>query len=339
MATGIVSVAVNNHGLTGLSEALLWLALAALLALLLANTWRLLAFPDRVRADLEDPARSFGFFTVVAAVDVVGTRLVVAGHRTTAVVLLCAGLVGWVVLGYAIPWLATLGERRRSPIESANGTWFIWVVATQSVAVLAATLEPGAASGRGALALLAVFCWSVGVALYVSAGTFVAARLLLYPLRAVDLGPPYWVAMGATAITVFAGARIAEMGTGAGVVAATRPFLVGASTMLWAFGTWLIPALVAAGWWRHVVRRVPLRYEPGLWAIVFPLGMYGVASHELGKAGDIPVVRQIGDAEAWVALPVWAVTFVAMLWHWYRSVAPASAPPATPTDRRSTDRS
>jgi tellurite resistance protein TehA-like permease len=115
--------------------------------------------------------------------------------------------------------------------------------------------------------------------------------------------------------------------------------LVGASTMLWAFGTWLIPALVAAGWWRHVVRRVPLRYEPGLWAIVFPLGMYGVASHELGKAGDIPVVRQIGDAEAWVALPVWAVTFVAMLWHWYRSVAPASAPPATPTDRRSTDRS
>ena len=47
--------------------------------------------------------------------------------------------------------------------------------------------------------------------LYVAVGSLVVARLLLYPLRPADLTPPYWVAMGATAITVLAGAHIVEM--------------------------------------------------------------------------------------------------------------------------------
>jgi tellurite resistance protein TehA-like permease len=314
MATGILSVAMNNRGLGTLSLFLLWLAVGCLIVLAVATVWRLIAFPARVRADLRDPTRSFGFFTVVAAVDVVGTRFAGGGHRTTALVLLLVGGVCWLVLGYVIPWLATVGEREHSPIESANGTWFIGVVATQSVAVLAATLQPRAATGGEALGLLAVFSWSVGTFLYASAGTFVAIRLLLYPLRPVDLGPPYWVAMGATAITVLAGARIGE--TTSQPVA--HPFVVGASIAFWGFGTWLVPALLGAGWWRHVVHRVPLRYEPALWAIVFPIGMYGVASHELGTVTDIAVIRRIGDMEAWVALPVWTLAFVAMIWSWVR---------------------
>jgi tellurite resistance protein TehA-like permease len=118
---------------------------------------------------------------------------------------------------------------------------------------------------RRELALLAVFSWSVGVFLYAAAGIFVAARLLVYELRPADLTPPYWVARGATAITVVAGARIVQMAD-APMVAATRGLIAGASVMFWAFGTWLIPALVAAGVWRHVVHRVPLRYEATLWS-------------------------------------------------------------------------
>ena len=74
------------------------------------------------------------------------------------------------------------------------------MVASQSIAVLAAALEPQTQGGRRELALLAVFSWSVGVFLYAAAGVFVAARLMLYPLDPADLTPPYWVAMGATAV-------------------------------------------------------------------------------------------------------------------------------------------
>ena len=42
-------------------------------------------------------------------------------------------------------------------INIANGTWFIWVVASQSVAVSAATLETVFGDARAYLAILAVF--------------------------------------------------------------------------------------------------------------------------------------------------------------------------------------
>ncbi|MGV0811817.1 tellurite resistance/C4-dicarboxylate transporter family protein [Mycolicibacterium boenickei] len=170
-------------------------------------------------------------------------------------------------------------------LQSANGTWFIWVVASQSVAVLAAALQPEIAVGRSELALLAVFSWSVGIFLY-----------------------------GAAAITVVAGARIVEMAD-APMVAATRGLIAGTSVFFWAFGTWLIPPLIAAGIWRHWVHRIPLRYDATLWSVVFPLGMYGVGGHYLGQADQLPIVEKIGYTESWIALAVWLLTFVAMLHH------------------------
>jgi hypothetical protein len=44
---------------------------------------------------------------------------------------------------------------------------------------------------------------------------------------------------------------------------------------------WRVVALLAIGVWRHVIRRVPLRYHPYYWALVFPLGMYGVATSRM----------------------------------------------------------
>src|SRR5699024_8366414 len=130
--------------------------------------------------------------------DVLGTRLALDGYGLAGLALLGVGLAAWLVLGYVVPWTAVLGRSGRPVVADANGTWFIWVVASQSIAVLAAALEPVVDTGQRELALLAIFSWSVGVFLYAAQGIFVAARLLVYPLRPVDLTPPYWVAMGAT---------------------------------------------------------------------------------------------------------------------------------------------
>lgn len=260
MATGIVSVGIRGRGLPVLSEALLWLAAACWLLLLVLLGWRIAAFGSEVRDDLADPRRGFGFFTIVASTDVLGTRLAFEGYDTAPLALLAAGLAVWLVLGYVVPWTTVLGRSQRPVTADANGTWFIWVVATQSVAGLAAALQPTAATGQREPALLAVFSWAVGVFLYAAQGIFVAARLLLHPLRPDDLSPPYWIAMGATAITVLAGARIAAMAD-TPIVVVTRDLIASGSVVFWAFGTWLIPALVAAGWWRHVTHRIPLRYD------------------------------------------------------------------------------
>jgi tellurite resistance protein TehA-like permease len=319
MASGIISVGLLLKGFTRLSVALLLACAVSFAVLLVLTLWRLAAYRPSVVKDLTDPRRGFGFFTFIAGTNVLGVRLAMDGRYPATLTLLVLAGVTWLVLGYVVPWTAVLGRERRPVVATANGTWFVWVVASQSVAVASASLEPVYGSLRDLLAMVAVFSWSVGVFLYAAAGVFVAARLMLYELRPQDLTPPYWVAMGASAITVLAGARIVEMAD-APMVDATRGLIAGASVVFWAFATWLIPALVAAGIWRHWLHRVPLDYEATLWSIVFPLGMYAVAGIYLGRADNLPLVGAIGAVELWVAFAAWGATGVAMLVHLLRTV-------------------
>lgn len=311
MASGIISVGTSLEGFRFLSLGLLTVCATAFLVLLTLTAWRFVVYRRATTEDFLDPRRAFGFFTLVAGTNVLGVRLGMEGyHEATAVLLTLAG-AAWVVLGYVVPWTAVLGPQPRPVVATANGTWFIWVVASQSVAVAAAGLEPLVATGRSELALLAVASWSVGVFLYVATGAFVALRLMLYDFGPEELTPPYWVAMGALAITVLAGARIVEMAD-APMVAVTRGLIAGLAVMFWAMATWLIPVLVAAGWWRHVRRQVPLRYEATLWSMIFPLGMYAVAGIYLGEADQLPLVSLIGSVWLWAAFSAWTVTFLAM---------------------------
>lgn len=319
MATGIVSVGLRSLGVPAVSVPLLWLAGAAYAVLVVLNGWRLVSFPAEMRRDLSHPVRGFGFFTFVAGTNVLGSRLILDGHVPAAVALLAAGALAWFLLGYVVLWNVVLGGAREGMLAGANGTWFIWIVASQSVALLAAQLQPAVTTGQRELALLAVFSWSVGLLWYGVVGTLVTARLLLYQVRPADLTPPYWVAMGATAISVLAGARMVQMAD-APVVEATRGLIAGTVVVFWALGTWLIPALLAAGWWRHVLRRVPLRYEATWWSIVFPVGMYGVASIALGEADQLPIVATIGEYEMWVAAGVWLAVFITMFAHLARTL-------------------
>ncbi|HET7303831.1 MAG TPA: tellurite resistance/C4-dicarboxylate transporter family protein [Segeticoccus sp.] len=330
MASGILSVGMHLNGRPVLSGILLVVCLVAYVLLVVLTGWRLVAHREAVVDDFMDPARAFGFFTFIAGTNVLGVRLALDGYHGVTAGLLVVAALTWLVLGYVVPWTAVLGRTQRPVIATANGTWFIWVVASQSVAASAATLEPVAHEGywRDALAVVAVFSWSVGVFLYAAAGIFVAARMLLYDLRPLDLTPPYWVAMGAAAITVLSGARIVEMAE-APMVDATRGLISGASVVFWAFATWLIPVLAAAGWWRHWRHRVPLTYEATLWSIIFPLGMYAGAGLYLGHANTLPLVGAIGGGELWIASAAWLLTFVAMALHLVRTVLrePAAARP------------
>jgi tellurite resistance protein TehA-like permease len=329
MASGIISVGMRQHDHVTLSVLLFGACALAFVVLLVLNVWRVLAYRAEVVADFTDPARGFGFFTFIAGGNVLGVRLAMDGHHTAAAVLLGVGFLAWLVLGYVVPWTSVLGRAERPVLTKANGTWFIWVVAAQSVAASAATLQPALPALRDALAVVAVLAWSVGLFLYPAVGVMVSARMLLYELRPSDLTPPYWVAMGASAITVLAGARIIEM-VDTPMVEAVRGLVAGVSVSIWLFGTWLIPVLVAAGWWRHRTHRVPLRYEPSLWSMVFPLGMYSVAGTYLSQADGLPLVGAVGAAGTWVAFAVWALVLVAMLVSFGRAALARDATAAVP---------
>jgi tellurite resistance protein TehA-like permease len=321
MATGICSTGLRDIGQPTASAVLLIVALVGFVVLSVALGWRLARHPRHVLADLGAPDRTFAFFTVVAAGCVLGARVAAAGYRAGAVALLAFAAVVWLVLTYTIPVRLILGPRAEPVLAGVNGTWFIWVVGTQSIAISATVLDRPADGHTRVAALLAVLMWSVGVVLYLVVATLVMTRLLLLQVRPQDLTPPYWVTMGATAITVLAAARILAMPP-APAVDAVRPVLAGLGLVLWAFGTWLVPLLVAFGIWRHVLHRVRLEYLPSLWSIVFPLGMYAVASMQLGTVADLPLVERIGRMWIWVAVAAWLAVFGAMCQALVRTALP-----------------
>lgn len=325
MATGIVSMGLQMRGFATSSRVLFALAGAAYAVLVVLNIARLIRHRERMVADFCDPRRAFGFFTFVAGTNVLGARAGLEGWDSVLAVLLAVALLFWLVLGYVVPWSAVLGHSERPVVATARGSWFNWVVATQSVAVAATGLEPQVDGDlRLALAALAVLSWSVGLFLYAATGMIVALRMMLYDLRPEDIDPPYWISMGALAITVLAGARIVDMQT-TPVTAATSQLVAGLSVVLWCFATWLIPVLVAMGWWRHVVRRLPLRYTPTLWSIIFPFGMYAVCSMSLGHTDQLPIIEWVGAHWLWVAVTAWGLVFVAMLVSITRGPRPAES--------------
>lgn len=311
MATGIVSIGMDQQGFVVASRILLGIGLVSWVLLMLALTLRCLLHRHRVVADLHDPVVAFGFFTVVAGTDVLAVRLSDISWQVSAAMLAFATIIG-IFLGYGVPWAAALGRAERPVLQHVNGTWFIWVVASQSVATAAASIEPQVSTGRAELAVLAVAAWSVGIVLYAACAVFVALRILLYPFSPADLNPPYWVSMGAMAITVVAGAKVIEMDS-TPIIDATSGLIGGLSVLGWAWATWLIPVLFAVGVWRHLVHKIPLTYEATWWSIVFPLGMYAVAGMYIGRADSLPIVEQIGAMWLWVGAAAWLFAAVQMV--------------------------
>jgi tellurite resistance protein TehA-like permease len=123
-----------------------------------------------------------------------------------------------------------------------------------------------------------------------------------------DLAPPYWINMGAVAISTLAGTLLVAAAPLSPLVRELLPFIKGLTLLFWATATWWIPMLVVLGIWRHVYRRFPLRYDPLYWGAVFPLGMYTAATYRLASAIDAPVLLAIPRAFVYVAVAAWAIT-------------------------------
>ncbi|MBI4247694.1 MAG: tellurite resistance/C4-dicarboxylate transporter family protein [Candidatus Rokubacteria bacterium] len=322
MATGIVSIAAYRLDLVPVAWTLLAINLVAYAVLWLLTVVRLIRHFPRVLADLGDHTRGAGFFTAVAGSCVLARQIALL---TGAVrVPLVLGLVGaglWLVLMYAF-LLAVMVRSPKPPLQAGlNGGWLVIVVATQSIAVLGATLAGAVAGWREPVLFLALVMYLLGCMLYVVLISLIFYRLTFFALAPEALTPPYWINMGALAITTLAGATLIAEAAAWPFLRTLVPFLTGLTLLFWATGTWWIPLLVALGLWRHVARRLPVVYEPAYWSLVFPVGMYTASTWELERALGTGMLAWIPRYVVYIALVAWTVTFIGLLRRLARGVA------------------
>lgn len=325
MATGIVSVASFLLGMRTIAWTLFGINVVAYAVLCLLLLGRLMLYFGRVLTDLRDHGRGPGFFTIVAATCVLGTQmLVIAGERSVANALWIVGIAVWVLVMYGFFTAVVVREQKPSLEAGINGAWLIAIVATQSVSVLGSLLAPEMAGPENVL-LFALCMYLLGAMLYLTIITLIFYRFTFLEMPMERLTPPYWINMGAVAITTLAGSTLLLAAESWPFLIMLRPFLVGFTLFFWVTATWWIPLLLILGIWRHGVRRFPLQYDPQYWGMVFPLGMYVVCTIRLTQATDLPALSVIPRYFVYLALAAWIATFLGMVVSLSRSVLPRSS--------------
>ena len=254
MASGIISVGMRQHDHLGLSAFLLGVCALSFVVLVALNVWRIVAVPLRRSwpTSPTPPGDSGSSPSSRAATSSASGSPWTATTRSPPSCWRSAwSAPGW-CLGYVVPW--TLGPRpggatgaSQEPTARGSSGWSPRSPWRQSAATLQPAMPTAArcARRRGRLRL-------VGGAVPV-------------PRRGHHGGPPGCFSTNCGRPTSARrtgwrwvpprhhrprGRRIVEM-VDTPMVDAVRGLVAGVSVTIWLFGSWLIPVLVAAGWWRH----------------------------------------------------------------------------------------
>jgi tellurite resistance protein TehA-like permease len=315
MATGIVSIATELLGMRPVAVGLFWLNLLFFAVLWTLTLVRLVRHRDRLLADLADHNRSVGFFTTVAATCVLGNQFVMVVDRPEiAAALWFIGIALWFVLTYAIFTVLTVKPEKPTLAEGINGGWLVAVVAAQSVSALGGLLASYFVHSREVVLFFSLVMWLGGGMLYIWIISLIFYRYTFFPLGVTYLTPPYWVNMGAMAISTLSGTiLIAAADASSPLLLDLLPFLKGLTLLFWSTATWWIPMLLILGVWRHIYSRFPLRYDPMYWGAVFPLGMYTACTFRLSHVLQIPFLTIVSEVFVYAALAAWGATFVGLV--------------------------
>ncbi|MCM2316017.1 MAG: tellurite resistance/C4-dicarboxylate transporter family protein [Thermoanaerobaculia bacterium] len=326
MATGIVAIACQLANIPTLPRLLAGINLVAYAVLWLLTLLRLTRHTKALLADFSSHARGPGFFTTVAATSVVGTHLVILDQSfATARLLWGVAFVLWLLLTYTVFTALTIKEEKPSLGDGLNGGWLTAVVATQSLVVLGCASKIEFGGSREVVALALTSLWLAGGMLYIWMIALIFYRYTFLKFSPSDLSPPYWINMGAMAISTLAGALLVKAAPSSPLLTSLLPFLKGFTLLYWATASWWIPMLIVLGAWRHVARRVPLAYDPLYWGLVFPLGMYATATYRLSEVLDAPILMNVTTAFVAMACVAWTLTMIGMVGTIARGIAKAGA--------------
>ncbi|MGV0634407.1 tellurite resistance/C4-dicarboxylate transporter family protein [Mycolicibacillus trivialis] len=303
MATGVLSIGARQHGYRLLSEALGVLASVGLAVLVLAVAAAMLRQRRAGLWDLSDPDVALGLFTFVAACAVLDSRL--EHHRVWVQVLGLVALVAWATL--TVLTMRDMAAHRWAQLrDRVHGAWLLASVGTSGLAIVIAQMVRF--TGQHRWLAVAVPVWLIALAVYLLMVWLILWRAAHErPIRD-GFEPDTWILMGGLAIATLAGDHL-----GALVPTALTGTVQGITLATWVGATLWIPPLIYFMLHRIHQRPAMLQFHGVWWALVFPLGMYAVASFATAEHLGRPALQTVSLVFFWDALAAWAIVVVAGL--------------------------
>lgn len=333
MSTGIVSIAFRELGVMAVAWPLAILTVGCYALLLILFAIRSLLHPGQMAADLRDSTRHWGTLTFIVATNTVGVQSLFFFEAVGPAIAL------WLTTVFATPlflyYLFTvefIGPQRLKVSERIDGAILLVIVCMQSLAILGGLLSDATADFSKSIILLSMSYFGAGYVLYFVVVTIVTYRLLDGRLEPGDWTGPYWITMGAAAITTLAGATLGPRLETIPIWEPYAPVIIGVTFLAWAIASWWIPLLIVIDVWKFATedltgRRTPTwvlvvpwsrlgfgrslhTYAPTAWGRVFPMGMYTACTLNLAGVSTFSLLAVVPAYWGWFALLVWLLTFL-----------------------------
>lgn len=304
MATGIISVALRLQDYLTLSKIFFVFTIITWLIMTILYSWRLIRFPKAVWENLTNPRTTFIFFTFVAATNISGILLHHHGYIFLALVCWVMAFIYWSALMY-FGFASLCFAHKDREVNVVHGGWLILIVGTQSLVLLGTKIAGDLGEYAAYMMVEIHMLWALGMIFYAIFVTLFCYRIFFMNMQANDYSPLMWVVMGAAAISANAGSSLLLTDPIIPLLVELRPSVQMISIMLWTWATWWIPLLVIIGLWKHFYKKIPLLYEPTMWSIIFPLGMYTVATNNLALSSEFTPLLHLSHAMLIVAVISW----------------------------------
>jgi tellurite resistance protein TehA-like permease len=115
------------------------------------------------------------------------------------------------------------------------------------------------------------------------------------------------------AIATLAGARLEAIVGKSALTKLLLPSVALATLFCWAVASWWIPLLIGLTVWHRVAAEAAVPYRAENWSMVFPLGMYTLATWTLVRVNDLDFLSWLPRIFVWIALAAWVATIGGMI--------------------------
>ncbi|EIZ81630.1 c4-dicarboxylate transporter malic acid transport protein [Methylobacterium sp. GXF4] len=237
-----------------------------------------------------------------------------------------------VICAVAIPYLMFTRQEHR--IDQMTAVWLLPVVAAEVVAVTGGLLAPVLSDPSQQLAVIVTsfVLWGVSVPLALSILAILVLRMALHNLPPREMAASSWLSLGPLGTGALGLLVLGQTGgnilAGHGLPAAPDTLrlvgLIGA-LILWGYGAWWLQLSLAVTV-QYVRAGVP--FNLGWWGYIFPLGVYSLATLQLGDTVGVSGFAWLGALLVMLLGLIWVVVAALTLRGAYRGelfVAPCLA--------------